>query len=442
MNKISMKCMDAKEIEKPSTRFGVIEAIFQRKCRRLFFKQQFEPLTISSFIRVSERYDRFQQLLFLSWKLMVQKYQLRMQIISFSGLCPQHGPICCNDKDNYKPYVYTLSIDFVTITLGFLAGNTCTPSTSSTSIPEKEVLAGFADEQRFSKMKAYISTANEIYAKDEKPKRYRRIGMIAVKEKEQLQKILTNSWKDSSMNLWRLINFGMGSNSKVGLGGPQEPEPNVSDDRSSEYSTCLSNDSAGSIGTSSKHSVDPESEILSVPPKVYVSTPITTNEKGVSDPKSKKPVPTKTSNSFSPKRPQVNLFNQRRHFSKSHSSVRRPFAKITAQMSHSHAVKENWGSAVKTSAGSATEEHVDRGKFDVDASRGHRHVDKDQLEDFEEYKGDSVTFGRYFTNVPILMHLRKKDEDESLMFVPLSVKNTEEKLKSRKSSTNTQEKEI
>ncbi|GJS99820.1 hypothetical protein Tco_0820990, partial [Tanacetum coccineum] len=37
--------------------------------------------------------------------------------------------------------------------------------------------------------------------------------------------------------------------------GPQEPEPNVLDDRSSEYSTCQSNDSAGSIGTSSEHSL-------------------------------------------------------------------------------------------------------------------------------------------------------------------------------------------
>ncbi|GJR10671.1 hypothetical protein Tco_0793323 [Tanacetum coccineum] len=35
-----------------------------------------------------------------------------------------------------------------------------------------------------------------------------------------------------------------------GKKGPQEPEPNVSDDRSSEYSTRQSNDSAGSIGTS------------------------------------------------------------------------------------------------------------------------------------------------------------------------------------------------
>ncbi|GJY23721.1 putative ribonuclease H-like domain-containing protein, partial [Tanacetum coccineum] len=58
------------------------------------------------------------------------------------------------------------------------------------------------------------SEANEIYEKDEKLKKYRRIGMKAVKEKEQLQKTL-DSWKDSSKNLWRLINSGMSSNSKV-----------------------------------------------------------------------------------------------------------------------------------------------------------------------------------------------------------------------------------
>ncbi|GJX05246.1 ribonuclease H-like domain-containing protein [Tanacetum coccineum] len=492
-------------------------------------------------------------------------------------------------------------------------------------------------KQQLSLNEKLTFQANEIYEKDEKLKRYRRIGMKAVKEKEQLQKTL-DSWKDSSKNLWRLINSGMSSNSKVGLGfeiqsnnevlsyeeemnfsvfncskedsvgkplysrftktndfkgvphplsgdytptpqeeideslyvygkkGPQEPEPNVSDDRSSEYSTCQSNDSAGSIGTSSEHSVDPESEISSVPPEVYVSTPITTNEKGVSDPKSKevepscvshiktprqpikdqatpnvnrknwnvmmerglgegysftkkkcfvcgslshlikdcdyyekkmareaevkkqrvvntgngvaKPVwtnanrvnhanklvprsvqlnagrpninsvrpnintgrtninpvrprvntgssnvntvrtrqsvPTKTSNSFSPKRPQVNQFNQRGHFSKSYSSVRRPFAKTTAQMSHFHAVKGNWGSAVKTSAGynwrnsnpnsncdsgptfirtdHPLKNMVDRGIFDSGCS-GHMTGNKDQLEDFEEFNGGSVTFG-------------------------------------------------
>ncbi|GJR08413.1 putative ribonuclease H-like domain-containing protein [Tanacetum coccineum] len=130
--------------------------------------------------------------------------------------------------------------------------------------------------------------------------------------------------------------------------------------------------------------------------------------------RSRQPVPTKTSNSFSPKRPQMNQFNQRRDFSKSHSSVRRPFATTTAQMSHSNAVKGNWGSAVKTSAGYnwrnsrpnsncdsgptfIRTEHplknmVDRGIFDSGCS-GHMTGNKDQLEDFEEFNGGSVTFG-------------------------------------------------
>ncbi|GKA78640.1 hypothetical protein Tco_0785177, partial [Tanacetum coccineum] len=72
-----------------------------------------------------------------------------------------------------------------------------------------------------------------------------------------------------------------------GKKGPQEPEPSVLDDRSSKYSTCQSNDSVRSIGTSSEHFVDPESEISRVPQEVYVSNPITTNEKGVSASKSK-----------------------------------------------------------------------------------------------------------------------------------------------------------
>ncbi|GJS00593.1 hypothetical protein Tco_0317101 [Tanacetum coccineum] len=201
-------------------------------------------------------------------------------------------------------------------------------------------------KQQLSLNEKLTFQANEIYEKDEKLKKYRRIGMKAVKEKEQLQKTL-DSWKDSSKNLWRLINSGMSSNSKVGLGyeiqsnnevlsyeeemnfsvfncseedsvgkplysrfiktndfkgvphplsgdytptpqeeideslyvygkkGPQEPEPNVSDDRSSEYSTCQFNDSAGSIRTSSEHYVDPESEISKVEPScaTHVKTP-------------------------------------------------------------------------------------------------------------------------------------------------------------------------
>ncbi|GJX76770.1 hypothetical protein Tco_0323581 [Tanacetum coccineum] len=88
-----------------------------------------------------------------------------------------------------------------------------------------------------------------------------------------------------------------------GKKGPQEPEPSVSDDRSSEYSTCQSNDSAGSIGTSSEHSVDLESEISRVPQEVYVSKPITTNEKGVSAPKSKEVEPSCVTHIKTPRQP-------------------------------------------------------------------------------------------------------------------------------------------
>ena len=59
--------------------------------------------------------------------------------------------------------------------------------------------------------------ANEIYEKDEKLKRYRRIGMKAVKDKESLQSIV-DKWENSSKNLFRLIDSGMSSTSKLGLG--------------------------------------------------------------------------------------------------------------------------------------------------------------------------------------------------------------------------------
>ncbi|GJR80377.1 putative ribonuclease H-like domain-containing protein [Tanacetum coccineum] len=439
--------------------------------------------------------------------------------------------------------------------------------------------------------------------------------MKAVKEKEQLQKTL-DSWKDSSKNLWRLINSGMSSNNKLGLGYEIQSNNEVlsyEEEMNFSVFNCSKEDSVGkplysrflktndfkgvphplsgdytptpqeeideslyvygSIGTSSEHSVDPESEISSVPPEVYVSTPVTTNEKGVSDPKTKEiepscvshiktprqpikdqatpkvnrknwnammerelgegysftkkkcfvcgslshlikdcdyyekkmareaefkkqrvfntgngvskpvwtnanrvnhanqfvprsvqvntgrtninsvrpnintgrtnvnpvrprvntgssnintvksrqPVPVKTSNSFSPKRPQVNQFNQRRHFFKSYSSVRRPFANTTAQMSHFHAVKGNWGSAVKTSAGynwrnSKPNSNCDSGPtfirtVNAKGPQGRPKPEKawwmlrqmngnrDQLlQDFEEFNWGSCYLWRYFTN--------------------------------------------
>ncbi|GJT42163.1 hypothetical protein Tco_0942028 [Tanacetum coccineum] len=410
-------------------------------------------------------------------------------------------------------------------------------------------------KQQLSLNEQLTFQANEIYAKDEKLKRYRRIGMKAVKEKEQLQKIV-DSWKNSSKNLWKLVDSGMTSNSKVGLGyeiqsnkevlsyeeemnrtvfkctkedflnkplysrfsktdnfkgvphpltgdytpkpqkeiddslyvygkkGPQKPEISDSDDNSTKHSICQSNDSEGSCGNTSEHSSESESESIRVPNEISMSKSVITNEKvmskskevepgcakhvktpwqqmknqgtsevkgknwnkmmerelgqgysfikkkcfvcgslshlikdcdyyekkmarevefkkqrvfntgnrvaklvwtnanrvnhanqfvpnintgrtninsvrprvntgssNVNTVKSRQPVPTRTSNNFSPKRPQVNQFNQRRHFSKSHSPVRRPIDRNRAKMSYFNVVKGNWGTTVKTSAG-------------------------------------------------------------------------------------------
>ncbi|GJT80131.1 putative ribonuclease H-like domain-containing protein [Tanacetum coccineum] len=85
---------------------------------------------------------------------------------------------------------------------------------SKTCIDSYNTLKTLCDEQmnqlgdQEAQILAYSQAANEIYEKDEKLKRYRRIGMKAVKEKEQLLKIV-DSWKDSSKNLWRLIDSGM-----------------------------------------------------------------------------------------------------------------------------------------------------------------------------------------------------------------------------------------
>ncbi|GJT62897.1 ribonuclease H-like domain-containing protein [Tanacetum coccineum] len=229
-------------------------------------------------------------------------------------------------------------------------------------------------KQQLSLNEKLTFQANEIYEKDEKLKRYRRIGMKAVKEKEQLQKTV-DSWKDSSKNLWRLIDSGMSSNSKVGLGfeiqsnnevlsfeeemnfsvfkcskedsigkpsysrftktndfkgvphplsgdytpkpqeeiddslyvygkkGPQKPEISVSDDNSSEHSTCQSNDSEGSCGNTSEHSFETESESLSEPNEMSKSRLGVTNEKDVSAPKSKEVEPSCVSHIKTPRQP-------------------------------------------------------------------------------------------------------------------------------------------
>ncbi|GJR48656.1 ribonuclease H-like domain-containing protein [Tanacetum coccineum] len=199
-------------------------------------------------------------------------------------------------------------------------------------------------KQQLSLNEKLTFQANEIYEKDEKLKKYRRIGMKAVKEKEQLQKTL-DSWKDSSKNLWRLINSGMSSSSKLGLWYEIKSNNEVlsyEEEMNFSVFNCLEKDSVGKPlysrfiktnafkgvphplsgdytptpqeeideslyvygkKTSSEHSVDLETEISSVPLEVYVSTPIKTNENGLSDLKTKEVEPSCVSHIKTPRQP-------------------------------------------------------------------------------------------------------------------------------------------
>ncbi|GKE24182.1 ribonuclease H-like domain-containing protein, partial [Tanacetum coccineum] len=70
-------------------------------------------------------------------------------------------------------------------------------------------------KQQTSLTKKLNFQANQIFKKDKKLKKYRRIGMKAVKDKDALQKIV-DSWFASSKNLWKLIDCGMSSTVKIG----------------------------------------------------------------------------------------------------------------------------------------------------------------------------------------------------------------------------------
>ncbi|GJZ83506.1 hypothetical protein Tco_0648679 [Tanacetum coccineum] len=86
---------------------------------------------------------------------------------------------------------------------------------------------------------------------------------------------------------------------------------------------------------------------LRVPQEVYGVKPITTNEKGVSAPKSKEVEPSCVTHIKTPRQP---IKDQETHEVKG-KNWNEMMERELSQMSHSHAVKENWGSAVKTSAG-------------------------------------------------------------------------------------------
>ncbi|GJV19374.1 ribonuclease H-like domain-containing protein [Tanacetum coccineum] len=174
---------DAKEIwEAIRTRFG--GNANSKKMQKAVFKQQFEAFKISNSEGLEKGYDRFQQLLSqleahgaeVSTEDANHKF-LRSLPSAWSNLAmtmrtnPEIDNLSIDDLYNNlrvfeqeiqgasKTSSSAQNVAFVSqsksstnkVKSGFTgAYSTCTPSTSSTNVPEKEVLAGFADEVIYS----------------------------------------------------------------------------------------------------------------------------------------------------------------------------------------------------------------------------------------------------------------------------------------------------
>ncbi|GJY37622.1 hypothetical protein Tco_0423986 [Tanacetum coccineum] len=522
-----------------------------KKMQKAVFKQQFEAFKISNSEGLEKGYDRFQQLLSqleahgaeVSTEDANHKF-LRSLPSAWSNLAmtmrtnPEIDNLSIDDLYNNlrvfeqeiqgapKPSSSAQNVAFVSqsksstnkVKSGFSgAYSSCTPSTSSTNVPEKEVLAGFADEviySLFAKQTEDLDLLHEDLEQiddvdiEEMDINWQ-IAMIAIRMKKFYKKTGrrvrvdgktpakgTYNGKKKRDSLYQHQEAGkqekiqewvVSKEDSIGeafisvdLQRPQDfkersQKPEIKlcayDNSSEHFSTVNPIDREGFVKyllsnlfeTDSikfmmnhivSHIVDLDLSKLSivlqrlvrsvwtnanrvnhanqfVPRSVQLNTGrpklnsvrpnintgrtnINSVSPKVNTVRSKQPVPNKTSNSSSPKRPQMNQMNQRRDFSKSYSSVRRPFANSTAQMANSNAVMGRWGSAVKTSASytwrnsrpnfnynsgptSIRTEHplknmVDRGIFDSGCS-GHMTGNKDQLEDFEEFNGGSVTFG-------------------------------------------------
>ncbi|GKB51882.1 hypothetical protein Tco_0902635 [Tanacetum coccineum] len=124
---------------------------------------------------------------------------------------------------------------------------------------------------------------NEIYGKDEKLKRYRRIGMKSTDNFKGVPHPLTGDYTpkpqeeiDDSLYVY-------------GKKGPPKPKISDSDNNSTEHSTCQSNDSEGSFRNPSEHSSESELESISVPNEMSASKSVITNEKVVSESKELEP---------------------------------------------------------------------------------------------------------------------------------------------------------
>ncbi|GJU08302.1 putative ribonuclease H-like domain-containing protein [Tanacetum coccineum] len=167
-----------------------------------------------------------------------------------------------------------------------------------------------------------------------------------------------------------------------GKKGPQKPEISISDENSSEHSTCQSNDSEGSCENTSEHSfetrIGKSIQLMLVWGQSFnsVRPNINTGRTNISSGRPKV-------NTVSPK---VNTVRPRQPAPHTTSNIgdlllRPQQVIIGGTLGQTSIITEH-----------PLKNMVDRGIFDSGCS-GHMTGNKDQLEDFEEFNGGSVTFG-------------------------------------------------
>ncbi|GJX67665.1 hypothetical protein Tco_0303392 [Tanacetum coccineum] len=175
-------------------------------------------------------------------------------------------------------------------------------------------------------------------------------------EKAQLQKIV-DSWKDSSKNRWKLVNSGMSSTSKVGLGYEIKSNDEVlsyEEEMNRTVFNCTAED------------------FIDKP--LYSRFTKTNNFKGVLHP---------LSGDYTPKPQQENSYE-------SLPNVNTGRANVNYVRSNVNYVRHKC--SILTGLGSSLTDRWRTGIFDSGCSR-HMTGNKDHLDDFEECKGGSVTFG-------------------------------------------------
>ncbi|GJR60424.1 putative ribonuclease H-like domain-containing protein [Tanacetum coccineum] len=213
--------------------------------------------------------------------------------------------------------------------------------------------------------------------------------------------------------------------------GPQKPEISDSDDNSTKHSTCQSNDSEGSCGNTSEHTSESESESISV-----------TNEMSTS-----KVNVNSVRHNVNSVRTNVNTGRSNNHTTLSQQFKSYKPQEIGALLLRPQQVIIG-GTLDQTPIviDHPLKNMEDRGIFDSGCS-GHMTGNKDHLDDFEECKGGSVTFGGskgYITGKgtlqsPIANASEEANEDEELIVVPTAIKHSAAKVRPRKSSPNSKE---